>query len=223
MLAVGDAEFQKKAIGRMKEVSKGDGRTVLFVSHNMAAVKQLCNHGISLVNGELFKEGPIDVIVNDYLIGNNKDAFCIRSIDNSINGQFNKIHFFNEEGNNTNSFIGGTNPYLIIEYSVKKDFKNFSIGMVVADSIGVHIYSSSDTDVNDQLFDDKKPGNYKYRVPLPLFNLNTGNYSVKLLMGITNNELFDSVELNFSIEHNNFVNTGVRPGLMIALNKWEVF
>ena len=51
VLAVGDAEFQKKAIGKMKDVSQGQGRTVLFVSHNMTSVKQLCKHGILLENG----------------------------------------------------------------------------------------------------------------------------------------------------------------------------
>src|SRR6187455_904347 len=84
VLAVGDAEFQKKCIGKMKDVSESSGKTVLFVSHNMAAVRQLCNHGISLINGELFKEGGIEDIVSDYLIGSNKYAFFIRSVDKSI-------------------------------------------------------------------------------------------------------------------------------------------
>ena len=51
VLAVGDAEFQKKAIGKMKDVSQGQGRIVLFVSHNMASVRALCNHGVLLENG----------------------------------------------------------------------------------------------------------------------------------------------------------------------------
>src|SRR5438552_870526 len=53
VLAVGDAEFQKKCLGKMNEVSKGEGRTVLFVSHNMAAIKTLCNRAIVLENGNL--------------------------------------------------------------------------------------------------------------------------------------------------------------------------
>jgi len=69
VLAVGDAEFQKKAIGRMKEVSKGDGRTVLFVSHNMVSVKALCTNGILLKNGELFAQDKINEIVRLYQEG----------------------------------------------------------------------------------------------------------------------------------------------------------
>jgi lipopolysaccharide transport system ATP-binding protein len=67
VLAVGDAEFQKKAIGKMKEVSAGGGRTVLFVSHNMASVSQLCDNGIVLANGKIDKYGEINGIINYYL------------------------------------------------------------------------------------------------------------------------------------------------------------
>ena len=72
VLAVGDAEFQKKAIGKMQDVSKGQGRTVLFVSHNMAAVKSLCKHGILLENGIIKDSGIIDDIVTRYLQGDNE-------------------------------------------------------------------------------------------------------------------------------------------------------
>ncbi len=67
VLAVGDAEFQKKAIGKMQDVSKGEGRTVLFVSHNMAAVKSLCTKGIVLDNGQVIFNGAIDSCLNYYL------------------------------------------------------------------------------------------------------------------------------------------------------------
>ncbi len=76
VLAVGDAEFQKKAIGKMQDVSKGEGRTVLFVSHNMASIKLLCNKGILLSNGTITRNGEINEVVSDYLdinIGEYKD------------------------------------------------------------------------------------------------------------------------------------------------------
>ena len=68
VLAVGDAEFQKRAIGKIKEVSSGEGRTVLFVSHNMSSIKNLCESIVLLKNGEVEKHGnDVDRIVNDYL------------------------------------------------------------------------------------------------------------------------------------------------------------
>ena len=67
VLAVGDAEFQKKAIGKMQDVSRGEGRTVLFVSHNMAAVRSLCNRGIVLDQGKMVFDGGVDEAVDFYV------------------------------------------------------------------------------------------------------------------------------------------------------------
>ena len=66
VLAVGDAEFQKKAIGKMQDVSRGEGRTVLFVSHNMAAVRGLCQRGVVLEKGEVVFDGTANDSVNYY-------------------------------------------------------------------------------------------------------------------------------------------------------------
>ena len=70
VLAVGDAEFQKKAIRKMQDVSKGEGRTVLFVSHNMGSIKMLCNRGVVLKNGLIDYSGNIDNAVDYYLKDN---------------------------------------------------------------------------------------------------------------------------------------------------------
>ncbi len=67
VLAVGDAEFQRKCIGRMNELSRGHGRTVLFVSHNLAAVKQLCPRSIWLDNGRMRADGPTADVIDHYL------------------------------------------------------------------------------------------------------------------------------------------------------------
>lgn len=73
VLAVGDAEFQKKAIGKMQDVSRGAGRTVLFVSHNMASVRQLCNISVLLENGQLKDMGATEDIVSEYLLTSTAD------------------------------------------------------------------------------------------------------------------------------------------------------
>lgn len=67
VLAVGDAEFQKKAIGKMQDVSQGEGRTVLFVSHNMSSVQRLCHNGVLLCNGQVDFLGPISETIQRYL------------------------------------------------------------------------------------------------------------------------------------------------------------
>lgn len=75
VLAVGDAEFQKKAIGKMKDVSSGGGRTVLFVSHNMTSIQALCNRGIVLSNGTVSFQGDIHHAVDHYLSSSTNTNF----------------------------------------------------------------------------------------------------------------------------------------------------
>ena len=72
VLAVGDAEFQKKCLGKIGDVSKGDGRTVLFVSHNMASVNSLCTSGLLLKNGNVFFSGSAENTVQKYIVGDSK-------------------------------------------------------------------------------------------------------------------------------------------------------
>ena len=86
VLAVGDAEFQKKAIGKMQDVSQGEGRTVLFVSHNMASIRALCKHGVLLENGMVKMTGEIDDVVSSYLDSQCKTKKFITIEDNIIDG-----------------------------------------------------------------------------------------------------------------------------------------
>lgn len=127
VLAVGDAEFQKKCLGKMKDVS-GEGRTVLFVSHNMLAVKSLCNKGILLEHGQVTEIGPIDQVVNTYskgsalksarILGDSGGGITVDSIsfnDNGIEGCFEidedlvlKVHVTSDKEHkliNTNLFF----------------------------------------------------------------------------------------------------------------------
>ncbi len=85
VLAVGDAEFQKKAIGKMKDVSQGQGRTVLFVSHNMGSIRQLCTRGVLLKNGMIDFMGDVNDTVSRYLVAN------IGEIDTEIVDRLDKI------------------------------------------------------------------------------------------------------------------------------------
>lgn len=99
VLAVGDAEFQKKAIGKMQDVSKGGGRTVLFVSHNMAAVRSLCKKGIVMKNGGIDSIGDITSAIERYL-KNNDDTENVNIID-SVKCLKSTLHIENVEINET--------------------------------------------------------------------------------------------------------------------------
>ena len=84
VLAVGDAEFQKKAIGKMQDVSKGQGRTVLFVSHNMDSMLNLCQKGVLLENGSVKYMGDIRSTVSEYLGGDNDNKFVQKNPQSSL-------------------------------------------------------------------------------------------------------------------------------------------
>ena len=100
VLAVGDAEFQKKAIGKMQDVSRGEGRTVLFVSHNMASIRKLCNTGVLLHNGNVIYNGTANDAVNYYISGTD---ITTEKIVNNINWINNKIRIDKITFNGTDS------------------------------------------------------------------------------------------------------------------------
>ena len=103
VLAVGDAEFQKKCLGKMNDVSKGEGRTVLFVSHNMAAVKSLCTKGIVLKNGLIGYQGGSDASISYYLGGEGANVLNKRILEgnNYYRSDFNlKEVFIKNVGSN---------------------------------------------------------------------------------------------------------------------------
>ena len=89
VLAVGDAEFQKKAIGKMQDVSRGEGRTVLFVSHNMSAVKNLCKRGIILDQGQVAFDGDVEEAVEHYL-----ESYFDECVSHTLIGKENRTQQF---------------------------------------------------------------------------------------------------------------------------------
>lgn len=128
VLAVGDAEFQKKAIGKMQDVSKGEGRTVLFVSHNMNSVRILCNKGVVLENGTVGFIGTTEDSVN-YYIGNNIDTFqtftVITDKQHRKNADFylREVEFLEAKLLNDPKSVGNDEP-IVLEIKVKVNSKN---------------------------------------------------------------------------------------------------
>ena len=124
VLAVGDAEFQKKAIGKMQDVSKGEGRTVLFVSHNMAAVRSLCTNGILLENGQIIYNGTSEDAINYYLknnvkISDKKIVDCIEWKKNSI--AIHNIKINDTEQSTSNIISGQKELNILIEGYTEED------------------------------------------------------------------------------------------------------
>ena len=140
VLSVGDAEFQKKCLGKMGEVSKGEGRTVLFVSHNIGAIISLCNHGILLENGRLSAFGEVNMVANKYLksdIGCNKYIAILPDNQSAISDilQLNSIRLNKSEQNDYSPDIIFLNSSVNIQIDLELCTNNYNL------SIGIEIFN----------------------------------------------------------------------------------
>ncbi len=146
VLAVGDAEFQKKAIGKMQDVSRGEGRTVLFVSHNMTSIKSLCKHGIILQNGTMVELGDIDPIVSAYLRGNSTlYNYKMWNKHNMGRNGFELMEIgVRPKGGNYNDMMRVTdNLEIVVHYRLTKPMKSFWITFHVKNEQGERLFSTS--------------------------------------------------------------------------------
>jgi len=146
VLAVGDAEFQKKALGRMKEVSSGQGRTVLFVSHNLAAIDALCTKGLVLNNGTMVFDGNVQDAINVYTSSNlikkdGKVEFTGLQVERFGAKEWCELQFIelvNASGLTVNSFLMGEK--MLIRFAAKffKTSDDFEIGIAIGNFQGVY-------------------------------------------------------------------------------------
>ncbi|MDM8553381.1 ABC transporter ATP-binding protein [Desulfococcaceae bacterium HSG7] len=145
VLAVGDAEFQKKAIGKMKEVSTSQGRTVLFVSHNMATIQNLCENAVLLGKGQIVLSDVTDMVIERYLqetIALSKIALNERN-DRQGNGniKFTEVILQNQRGETVSAFQSGQSARFILCFTnhTHADLKDFHIAIGIDNHIGERI------------------------------------------------------------------------------------
>ncbi|WP_314242393.1 ABC transporter ATP-binding protein [Empedobacter tilapiae] len=132
VLAVGDAEFQKKCLGKMGDVSKGEGRTVLFVSHNMSSVKTLCNNGILLEHGKINHIGDIDTIINKYNINTYKDKnYKYEVVKKSDKSHIQSIVLCDKDGNQKQTVDSLIESYFLKIKIYVEDSYNLNFGCTI--------------------------------------------------------------------------------------------
>lgn len=198
VLAVGDAEFQKKAIGKMQDISRGEGRTVLFVSHNMAAVKNLCTRAIVLENGGVVFEGGVEKAIDLYL-KTNKSFKKIAEIKDRKGTGILKVSDVEVYGVHKNTRPQTGMPFniefrLLNDACIKDSQLNFDLR--IDDHIGQRIawlsnrvvqYEVKEKVVNTVIFNSEK------------LNLNNGVYYVTIHVTV-DNEVSDWIQNAFSFE-----------------------
>lgn len=196
VLAVGDAEFQKKAIGKMQDVSHGEGRTVLFVSHNMTAVKNLCKTGIILKNGKLDYSGDISSTIEHYLANQEERSnIAIADIKERVgNGalRFTGIEITDTNDNQKESFEVGDPIKIKVYFEGSEWLKSAQMSRIdigINNTMDYQILWMSTYMFNDKL--DPSRGYVQFYIPrLPL---NDGTYNINLYSEV-NHELADWIQ-----------------------------
>lgn len=213
VLAVGDAAFQKKCLGKMEEVSKKSGRTIIFVSHNMAAIRNLCERGILLRSGEIIEDGGIEETVDKYLSLNaNEQSVDLSSPDVKRSGtgkvRFSKYSLKNDKGETTGSLKSGSTGYIHIELESAGDLsdKNVVIDADIEDLYGTKISKLSNRLTGEQLIVNDK---LSLDICIPKIQLTHGRYSVQLYLHMLN-EVADQVKspCYLDIEMGDYYGTG---------------
>ena len=202
VLAVGDAEFQKKCLGKMNDVSKGEGRTVLFVSHSMASVKKLCNKGIVLHHGETVFNGNVESAINYYennLIATDRNLSIEYSDSPNLPMQIKSVNLLNTKP----SKIFTTEDELIFEFEflTRENVEGAYITIDLKDSNDELVYWSGD--YTSDRFKNKVIGHSKLLCKLPKGLLTSGIYNVTFAVyspvkGVVQNEF--SKIISFEIE-----------------------
>jgi lipopolysaccharide transport system ATP-binding protein len=228
VLAVGDAAFQKKCLGKMGEVAK-EGRTVLFVSHQLAMINTLCESVMLLDKGELIEHGPTSQIVEKYLSGlieeSGTKATVTYSEDLFKKAQLLTAALSGEDGQPAKRFDVFDKITLAVTYVIREPIIGASIIIVVRRN-GEVLFVSFETDDQPQLLETRLPGTYSTSAQLPN-PLKAGRYSVDINFGILKVGGVDIREeaLQFDVEEWSF-NTSMRayssqrPGVMAAHLNW---
>lgn len=216
VLAVGDAEFQKKCIGKMQDVSQNQGRTVLFVSHNMASMQSLCKTSIVLENGKSIFSGDMMQGI-DFYIKKNKEIISLplrdrKSLKGGRNFKFTDISIKNENGEVIKDLKSGFKYFFEIKYKLDEKINLLGIRMLLIDSRNnIRILCNTGIRENGSV----KLGHTKEGIVLftiDKFPLPKGEYSIQLSC-FSDEGIEDDIDntLMFSTIGGDFYNTGKEP------------
>jgi lipopolysaccharide transport system ATP-binding protein len=228
VLAVGDAAFQKKCLGKMDAVAKG-GRTVLFVSHNMSAAAQLCNRGILLNAGRLVRTGVIDDVVREYVESGIQEQEATLTFPERPNskGTIRRVSLVNPSGQKTTSFFNDERITLEFEYDLKEALAENPIYVLLERADGLLVLRSSDGDYRPRAPETRAvrpPGLYTRRVLFPPSLLNEGVYQFRVVLGKRWGELDRQLSAFFRIEDRTDyrdASLGKRKGVLLFPLEWS--
>ncbi|WP_347159313.1 polysaccharide ABC transporter ATP-binding protein [Pontibacter chitinilyticus] len=220
VLAVGDAEFQNKAIGKMQEVSQGGGRTVLFVSHSMAAINKLCTSCVLLDKGTVNFIGATDEAVARYLASPNRQTAMATFPASLSEAYYESFSVIPGDSDLPNHEVDVRASFKIkCKYIIKKNFPGLTVSFSVFNSNGSKVFYCPHT--ND------RSGEFEAEVTIPGMFLVPGRYYISAGIHIPNIQMFDLKEeaLGFEIvetgsKHSNLAGRDI--GSVIVNYDWTV-
>jgi lipopolysaccharide transport system ATP-binding protein len=232
VLAVGDAEFQKRCLGRMSEVAN-EGRTVLFVSHNMQAVRRLCRTGMLLEKGKLTAQGDAESVIRGYLasVGRTDDGRQVWGDDHLLGDdlcQVRAVTISDEDGAPGSAFFSSRPISVTLEFDLARTDPSFTAGFDLATIDGVVVFRSYLTDQSDAAGSQLKPGRNAIRCTIPAGLLNSGRYLVNLRIGLHWIKWIaysdDVLQFDVIADHGEslFLNDQARPGVVAPILHWDV-
>lgn len=196
VLAVGDLAFQKKCLGKIGEVAKG-GRTVLFVSHNLGAIEQLCDSAIVLEQGELFYQGAIDQALHSYRLLNKEHG--AERIFEATDRAIKKIVLYTE-GEKTTSISRGAQLSIEVAFQVERTIESPVLGIVIRDSYNVPVIGVNNRHYGTS-FENVRLAAGLFSIAIPALPLVPGEYTIDLYLGDIHGD-FETLEnaISFFVE-----------------------
>lgn len=180
VLAVGDAEFQKKAIGKMKNVSSS-GRTVLFVSHNLSAVEQLCTRAVLIDQGTLTHDGSVDEILNIYRKSTQDNSEIKRYGTAQV--KFSDYQLLNQEEKQTDEVVLGESVFVKTDIDYVNDVDYADLSIDIRNENNEFISHVTSSDGNFELKNYKSGDKEKIKIEIRNISLAPGNYYLSLWLG----------------------------------------
>ena len=229
VLAVGDAEFQKKAIGKMKDVSQGQGRTVLFVSHNMGSIRSLCKRCILLENGSIKADGEVNSICDMYLSDSlvNLGAAWERPFIPDKDFQITKVELLDSKGEGKNLFSCDEEWHIRMTAHVKQRIPGIYGYLQFTKADGVAAWVSDSNDIVMNKLETLPLGESQIDITIPKRTLAPGSYSVYLNFGSHQN-LGSGFDVDspldvcvFNMTDDSTFRGDRRPGYMSTLLDWK--
>lgn len=189
VLAVGDLEFQKKCLGKMEEVSKSEGRTILFVSHNMDSIRKFCPNTILLDAGTIISKGNTEKVIAEY-VAKHLQTNAEVSWENGISSYNKEVMLYraflhNEAGSVLSRFDTTDKVGITLEYEVLKDDIMFTHGINVFNQENTNIFNSHDVTSSIRL-EKRRKGKYKATAWIPGNLLPEGIFSVSVALFLPN-------------------------------------